>query len=365
MISGSCRMALRSASAKESVSVPTSRWLTSDFLSRIRYSMGSSMVMICELRCVFICSTMLARVVVFPVPVAPVTRINPRDSMASFSTTGGRFSSSMVWIFIGMTRMTIPMVERCWKMLTRKRPRPGTLCAMSISRFCLKCSRWLSFITEKIIRTASSWLIRGFSLSGTKRLSIRMTGGPPTLMWRSEAFRSTAIFRSSARSMAPPALGFLGLHPCIFCAGGALRKDPSRPGGRAVGAGEISSICGLLGAVYAQEGPELFLDVVENGRVFVQESLRVFAPLTDPVSPVGVPGTALFDHLVNHPQIEEARRAGDAPAEDDVEFGFAEGGRDLVLHHLHAHPIPDHRLSVFDRRDLPDIESDGGGERAR
>src|SRR5664280_975101 len=40
----------------------------------------------------------------------------------------------------GMTRQTIPTVPRCWKMLHRNRPSPGTEYAMSISKLFLNFS---------------------------------------------------------------------------------------------------------------------------------------------------------------------------------------------------------------------------------
>ena len=47
MTSGSCRMALRSASEKVPVSVPTSRWEIDAMSSVNRNSIGSSMVITC------------------------------------------------------------------------------------------------------------------------------------------------------------------------------------------------------------------------------------------------------------------------------------------------------------------------------
>ncbi|MBX3025198.1 hypothetical protein KF840_09830 [bacterium] len=41
-----------------------------------------------------------------PLPVVPVTRINPRRSVARRSTDCGRLSSAMLRILVGMTRMT-------------------------------------------------------------------------------------------------------------------------------------------------------------------------------------------------------------------------------------------------------------------
>src|SRR5207245_4616912 len=71
-------------------------------------------------------SMMAARVVDLPEPVVPVTSTKPRCSSQILLITGGRFSSSEVRIFVGMTRRTMPTFPRCWKTFTRKRPRPAT-----------------------------------------------------------------------------------------------------------------------------------------------------------------------------------------------------------------------------------------------
>ena len=53
--------------------------------------MGSSIVRMCSWRSMLILSIMAARVVDFPLPVGPVTRMSPRGLSQSCSTTGGRF----------------------------------------------------------------------------------------------------------------------------------------------------------------------------------------------------------------------------------------------------------------------------------
>jgi hypothetical protein len=63
MTSGSWRRALRSASLKEKVSDPISRWFTMLFLSRWRNSMGSSIVTMLAVRVVLMWSIIAARVV--------------------------------------------------------------------------------------------------------------------------------------------------------------------------------------------------------------------------------------------------------------------------------------------------------------
>ncbi len=124
--SGSWRRALFSACPKLMVSTPTSRWFTIDRLSRMRNSIGSSMVMMWQVSVALTWSTIAASVVDLPEPVVPVTRTRPRCSPAIFSITFGSISCSIDMILKGMTRSTTPRVPRCWKMFTRKRPSPGT-----------------------------------------------------------------------------------------------------------------------------------------------------------------------------------------------------------------------------------------------
>ena len=75
--SGSSRNAARRAGAKPWVSVCTSRWLTRQPRWGWTYSMGSSIVRMCPFRSRLTRSTSAASVVLFPLPVAPVTRTRP------------------------------------------------------------------------------------------------------------------------------------------------------------------------------------------------------------------------------------------------------------------------------------------------
>src|SRR6267378_3748737 len=74
------------------------------FLSRCRNSMGSSMVIKCSARLALMRSIIAASVVDLPEPVVPVTSTNPRCSSQILEMTAGRFNSSVVRIFVGMTR---------------------------------------------------------------------------------------------------------------------------------------------------------------------------------------------------------------------------------------------------------------------
>ncbi len=104
-MSGSCRSAARSASEKDWVSFPISRWLTMLFLWRCRYSMGSSSVMMWQSRWVLMRSIIAASVVDLPWPVGPVTRMRPRFFQHSSSVMAGRPSWAKERILLSTSRM--------------------------------------------------------------------------------------------------------------------------------------------------------------------------------------------------------------------------------------------------------------------
>jgi len=70
-------------------------------------------------------STIAASVVVFPEPVAPVTRTSPRCSSARRLTPAGSESSAKSGTSRGITRKAMEIEPRCRKPLTRKRGRPA------------------------------------------------------------------------------------------------------------------------------------------------------------------------------------------------------------------------------------------------
>ena len=88
--SGSSRSAERSPRANDSVSSPTSRWLTAATLCRCTYSIGSSIVRMWHGRVELIASIIAASVVDLPEPVAPVTSTRPCGSRVRPRTTCGQ-----------------------------------------------------------------------------------------------------------------------------------------------------------------------------------------------------------------------------------------------------------------------------------
>ncbi len=143
MQSGAWRMALRSASWNERVSLPTSRWLKIDFFGVKTNSTGSSMVRMWPACTELRWSSIEARVVDLPEPVAPTTRIRPRFSITSCVRIGGRFRSAARGISAVMKRITQEIEPFCQNMLTRKLPRPGIGLEKLSSRSFSKVAIWL------------------------------------------------------------------------------------------------------------------------------------------------------------------------------------------------------------------------------
>src|SRR2546430_12725927 len=97
-----------------------------------------------------------AIVELFPDPVIPVTRIIPRSAAAMVVRTDGSLSDSNVGMSNGITRITIMKDERCRRILTRKRPTPGTPHEQSYSCSLSRRPRSSSFGDRKSTRLNSS-----------------------------------------------------------------------------------------------------------------------------------------------------------------------------------------------------------------
>src|SRR5438874_6495197 len=119
-MSGSSRKAPRRALAKERVWTPTSRCCTRQFWLRCTNSIGSSTVMMWSCRWRLAKSIMAARVVDFPEPVGPVTRIRPFFSSGNFFSTGGNPRSSTVDTFDGIKRKTARSEEHTSELQSRR-----------------------------------------------------------------------------------------------------------------------------------------------------------------------------------------------------------------------------------------------------
>jgi len=106
MQSGACRNAFFSAVSKLLVSVPTSRWLTIDFLFLKMNSTGSSSVRMWPDFCSLRRSSIADSDVDLPEPVAPTIRIRPRFCMMISLSTSGSPSVSNFGTSPGMKRTT-------------------------------------------------------------------------------------------------------------------------------------------------------------------------------------------------------------------------------------------------------------------
>src|SRR5689334_5753938 len=91
-------------------------------------------------------------------------------------------------------------------------------------------------------------------------------------------------------------------------------------------------------------------------RIVFQELACVFTALADALAFVAEPRAALFDHVLRGAQIQQVAFFRNTLAVNDVEFGFAERRRDLVLHYLDLGAVSDHALAIFDGRDAADVE---------
>jgi len=79
-----------------------------------------------------------------PEPVGPVTSTNPFDIWTTSPSTAGRPSSSKLGMSLAMCRKTAEMPRRSRKRLARKRPRPGSSMAKSVSLVLFPAyNRWL------------------------------------------------------------------------------------------------------------------------------------------------------------------------------------------------------------------------------
>ncbi|MBT9169551.1 MAG: hypothetical protein DDT19_02912 [Syntrophomonadaceae bacterium] len=86
--------------------------------------MGFSIVTILTARSSFIMLIIEAKVVLFPLPVGPVTNTNPRGRRESSFTTSGRPRSEILGICQLTVRITTSTEPRCFMALPLKRLSP-------------------------------------------------------------------------------------------------------------------------------------------------------------------------------------------------------------------------------------------------
>src|ERR1700691_471218 len=79
---------------------------------------------------------------------------------------------------------------------------------------------------------------------------------------------------------------------------------------------------------------EVSVDLGEGVAVVLQILADNFAALADALAGIAEPGAALLDDVVGDGEVEDVAFAGDTFAVENVEFGFPEGCRDLILDDL-------------------------------
>ena len=215
-------------------------------------------------------------------PVMPVTRIRPRRSMASRSSTLGRCSSSKAGMRSGMWRNTAAHLALARKTLTRKRPTPGHACsARSISlAFHQRVVADARPAGVMAVLRMKSRVTSGRSSCISRWPWIRTMGRDPDLRCRSEALRFAHSVSSCCKFHRPLLLGRL----------------LGRSGGTAPAAAD-----GLRPSAVADLG----LEVARTLGLSLQVPLGVLAPLPDPLGLVGVPGAGLLDDVLLDAQVED------------------------------------------------------------
>src|SRR5262249_32176747 len=99
-----------------------------------------------------------------------------------------------------------------------------------------------------------------------------------------------------------------------------------------------------------------------RGDVFIifQELADVFASLAYALALVAEPGAGFLHDVAVHGQIHQVALTGDALAVHDVEFGFPERCRGLVLDDFDLGAVADHLIAVFDGGNAADIDAHRG-----
>src|SRR6266446_482083 len=111
----------------------------------------------------------------------------------------------------------------------------------------------------------------------------------------------------------------------------------------------------------AQGGFELFANVF----VFLQEDAGVIAALAHALAAKADPRTALFEQAFFDTEVDQVAFAGDTFTVENVEFGFAEGRGDFVLHHFAAGARTDDAVAFLDGLNAANVQANGSVELQR
>src|SRR6266540_951630 len=115
--------------------------------------------------------------------------------------------------------------------------------------------------------------------------------------------------------------------------------------------------CGRLRFADAQRGADFGLNFVAPRWVVAERVLSVVAPLAQPLALVREPCAGLVDDLVLDADVDQLAEPRYSLAIHDVELGFAERRRDLVLDDFDLGAIPYDVLAVLDLREAADVEA--------
>src|SRR5688572_26395611 len=107
------------------------------------------------------------------------------------------------------------------------------------------------------------------------------------------------------------------------------------------------------------------LDLPGDLRMLVEESARVLLALADALTVVAEQGARLLVEALRHANVDDLAVAGDAGPVKDLELGFAERRRYLVLDDLDAGLVADDFLAVLQRADAADVQPHGSVELER
>ncbi len=89
--------------------------------------------------------------------------------------------------------------------------------------------------------------------------------------------------------------------------------------------------------------------------MLLQVFARVVLALADLLAVVGIPGAGFVDELVGDAEFDDFPLVRDALAVEDVEEGFLERRRDLVLDDLDLGFVADDLVALLDRADAADV----------
>src|SRR5690606_6389568 len=96
-----------------------------------------------------------------------------------------------------------------------------------------------------------------------------------------------------------------------------------------------------------------------------QELPRILLALTDTLAVIAVPGARLLDNALLRAEVEDLAFSRDAVPIENLELVRSERGRHLVFHHLDPSLVAEHLVTLLDRADAADVQTNRGVELER